>query len=85
MHFKNDLTFNVYLLFYLIYKKINLKFFPLTWREDDQISNAKVFKQGIHILKMTIKYIVNADKLLLLNNNEENSINNLDYKIILQK
>lgn len=84
MHFKNDLTFNVYLLFYLIYKKINLKFFPLIWREDDQISNAKVFKQCVHILKMTIKYIFNADKLLLLNN-EGNSINNINYKIILQK
>lgn len=81
MPFKNDLTFNVYLLFYFIYKKINFKFFPLTWREDDQISNAKVFKQGVHIIKMTIKYIFNADKLL----NKENSDNNLNYKIVFKK
>ena len=76
--FRNDLTFNVYLLFYLIYAKINFIFFPLTWREDDQISNAKVFKQGIHIIKMTFKYIFNAKKLL--HTNEAN--NNLNYKII---
>lgn len=66
---------------YFIYKKINFKFFPLTWREDDQISNAKVFKQGVHIIKMTIKYIFNADKLL----NKENSDNNLNYKIVFKK
>lgn len=76
--FRNDLTFNVYLLFYLIYYKTNFKFFPLTWREDDQISNAKVFKQGMHIIKMTFQYIFNAKKLL--QTNEAN--NNLNYKII---
>ncbi|WP_455144912.1 glycosyltransferase family 2 protein [Brachyspira pilosicoli] len=76
--FRNDLTFNVYLLFYLIYYRINFKFFPLTWREDDQISNAKVFKQGMHIINMTFKYVFNA-KILLM---EENSKNNFNYKII---
>ncbi|WP_096736296.1 dolichyl-phosphate mannose synthase [Brachyspira sp. G79] len=76
--FRNDLTFNVYLLFYLIHAKTNFLFFPLTWREDDQISNAKVFKQGIHIIKMTFKYVFNAKKLLT----EENAINNFEYNII---
>lgn len=38
------------------------------------------------ILKMTIKYIFDADKLLLLNNNEkENFANNLNYKVIFKK
>lgn len=76
--FRNDLTFNVYLLFYLIYYKTNFKFFPLTWREDDQISNAKVFKQGMHIIKMTFQYVFNDRKLL----SESDIMNNFNYKII---
>ena len=76
--FRNDLTFNVYLLFYLIYSKTKFKFFPLTWREDDQISNAKVFKQGIHIIKMTFKYVFNAKNLLT----KENVKNNFEYNVI---
>lgn len=76
--FRNDLTFNVYLLFYLIYSKTNILFFPLTWREDDQVSNAKVFKQGMHIIKMTFQYVFNPKKLLL----KGNVINNFNYNII---
>lgn len=63
MHFPDDLTFNVYMLLYGIWKKSSLKFFPLSWREDDQVSNAKIFKQGWHILKLIRKYIQNADNL----------------------
>jgi glycosyltransferase involved in cell wall biosynthesis len=55
--FPNNLTFNVYLLFYSIYIRSKLLFFPIEWREDDQVSNAKIFKQGFHILGMIIKYI----------------------------
>ena len=37
--------------------------------------------KGVYIIKMTIKYIFNADKLL----NKENSDNNLNYKIVFKK
>ncbi len=59
MYFINSLTFYVYLLIYIVDSKSKFKFFPLSWREDDQISNAKFFKQSIEILKITIKYIFN--------------------------
>jgi len=63
--FANDLTFNVYLLFWALKKKRSLCYFPLTWREDDQISNARVFKQAIHILSLAIKMVFNADSVLI--------------------
>ncbi len=56
MYFINSLTFYVYMLIYGVHSKSNFKFFPLTWREDDQISNAKFFKQAGEIFKITFKY-----------------------------
>jgi glycosyltransferase involved in cell wall biosynthesis len=55
--FKNNLTFNVYLLFYSVFVRSKIMFFPIEWREDDQVSNAKVMRQGIHILGMIAKYV----------------------------
>lgn len=55
--FPDDLTFNVYMLYYSIWKKSPTLFFPLSWREDDQVSNAKIFRQGWHILGLTLKFV----------------------------
>lgn len=63
MVFPDDLTFNVYMLYYSIWKQSLLRFFPLTWREDDQISNAKVVKQTGIILGLTFCYLINAERL----------------------
>lgn len=50
--FADDLTFNYYLIFGLADTGKRIAFFPIEWREDDQISNAKLFSQGIRMLKM---------------------------------
>ena len=55
-YFINTLTFNVYLLIYGVYSKSNFKFFPLTWREEDQVSNAKFMKQSMEIFKIVFRY-----------------------------
>lgn len=59
MAFIDNLTFNVYMLIYGVYSKSYFSFFSLTWREDDQISNAKFFKQAKEIFQITIKYVFN--------------------------
>ena len=69
-YFINTLTFNVYLLMYGVYSKSNFKFFPLTWREEDQISNAKFFKQSREILKVVFRYKFNKKKTFALTPNE---------------
>jgi len=84
LYFPNDLTFNVYLLFSGCYQKSKFRFFPLTWREDDQVSNAKVFKQGMRILKLLITYIFSAKKLFSGQANEYSQIN-YRYQIISQE
>lgn len=53
--FDNNLTFNIYMLFWSIKSRSSLKYFPLTWREEDQVSNAKVFKQAFQIFGMAIR------------------------------
>lgn len=55
--FPDDLTWNVYLLYYAVWQKNRLAFFPLSWREEDQVSNAKVFRQGWRIIKLTAAYM----------------------------
>ena len=68
MPFINSLTFYVYMLIYGVYSKSNFTFFPLTWREDDQVSNAKFFKQSIEIFKIVFKYKFNKKKTFGIEN-----------------
>lgn len=70
LRFINTLTFNVYLLIYGVYSKSDFRFFPLTWREEDQISNAKFFKQTKEILKVVMKYKFNKKKTFSEEDNE---------------
>ena len=57
--FPDRLTFNCWMLFAADYYKQSTKFFPITWREEDQISNVKMFSQAKITLKMALKYRFN--------------------------
>lgn len=76
MYFPNSLTFNVYMLLYGIFKKSKFRFFPLEWREEDQVSNAKFLKQSIEILKLAIAYF--GDRKTLFEK-EENEFSTVEY------
>lgn len=76
LNFPNSLTFNVYMLLYGIFAKSKFRFFPLEWREDDQISNAKFFKQSMEILKLAIEYLSDKDRLF---NGAENEYSKQAY------
>lgn len=69
-YFINTLTFNVYMLIYGVYSKSNFDFFALTWREEDQISNAKFVKQSKEIFKVVMQYKFNKKKTFSLIENE---------------
>lgn len=77
LYFPNNLTFNVYMLFYGIFVHSKFKFFAITWREEDQISNAKLFKQSLEIFNLALKYIFCAKKLF---SKQENEFSNLKYE-----
>ena len=63
LNFPNNLTFNVFMLYYSFWKRSPTAFFPLTWREDDQVSNARIFRQAWIILGLTWRYLVGARAL----------------------
>lgn len=44
--YADDLTFNYFLTFGMVERKMRLRFFPIHWREDDQISNVKLVSQA---------------------------------------
>lgn len=47
----DDLTFNCYFLISLLMRNEEIKFFPINWLEEDQISNARLIKQSIKTLR----------------------------------
>lgn len=83
--FSNDLTFNCYMLLFSVSQKHKINFFPITWREDDQISNVKLYSQakktfkiawdffisGVASLKMANKNI-SMDELYFIDHNKGN-------------
>jgi len=50
LRFADDLTFNYYLILAVAARNHTLRFFPLTWREEDQVSNAKLGRMGFQML-----------------------------------
>ncbi|MCQ2016306.1 glycosyltransferase family 2 protein [Clostridium butyricum] len=81
MSFPNNLTFNVYMLLYGLFSKSKFDFFALSWREDDQVSNAKLFSQSREILSLVFKYKINKDKLFKVVDNQYSRLT-YDYDIV---
>lgn len=65
LKYSDDLTFNYYLLLGSCYRCLKQRFFPLSWREDDQISNAKLFRQGRRMLAMLIQRLISPAVFML--------------------
>lgn len=57
--FPDRLTFNYCMILASNYYKQDIKFFPISWREDDQVSNVKMTSQALNVLKMLFKYMFN--------------------------
>jgi glycosyltransferase involved in cell wall biosynthesis len=60
----DNLTFHCYYLLNIFANSIQYRYFPITWRTEDQVSNAKLVKQSIEILKILTKYIFHQKKFL---------------------
>ena len=62
--FPDKLTFNCCMLFAADYYNHDIKFFTLSWREEDQISNVKMFSQSKITLLIALKYRLNKKFVL---------------------
>lgn len=65
--FSDNLMFNCYMLFANSLYKTKVKFFPISWREDDQVSNVKLFSQALSTLKIAGGYFFATNKSKFLN------------------
>lgn len=54
--FPDRLTFNYCMIMAMDYYNQKVKFFPISWREEDQASNVKLTSQALNVLKMLGKY-----------------------------
>jgi hypothetical protein len=82
LNYPNDLTFDVHILLRAINLKHNIKFFPITWTEEDQISNAKVMRQGFLVLSLFTRYLFKKQKVLKFAKSTDSYKN---YKIVFEK
>ena len=62
--FADDLTFNLYLVFGIAAKGLRMTFFPLSWREDDQVSNARLARISLRVLRLLAARILRAGDFL---------------------
>ena len=53
----DDLRFNVFLLLQLIDRRRRLTFFPISWREEDQVSNVRLVSQALRTLAIAWDYL----------------------------
>lgn len=62
--YPDNLTFNCYMLFGLAAYHQSHVFFPITWREEDQISNVKMTRQAWQTLKMAVQFLIQKEVFL---------------------
>ena len=60
----DNLMFNYCMIMCSSYLKHKIKFFPIIWREDDQVSNVKLTSQAITVLKLLWSFVINKKKFM---------------------
>lgn len=70
MHFPDDLTFNYFLILGQSIRGWKLRFFPISWREEDQISNLRIVRQTKQLLKLLALFSVRREAFLFAEHRE---------------
>ncbi len=77
--FPDNLVFNYTMILASHFFKQNIKFFPISWSEDDQKSNVKMLSQSITVLQLLFQYKLNKQKFMK-KEHRDNTINYYTYK-----
>lgn len=64
LRYKDNLIFNYCMVMGSAYYKHRVKFFPIIWREDDQVSNVKMVNQAITVLRLLASYVLHKEKFV---------------------
>lgn len=63
----DDLTFNYHMILRSIATGWKMRFFPLAWREEDQVSNVKLVRQSLRVLSLPAAYLLSRRAYLARN------------------
>lgn len=61
--FPDNLMFNYCMILASHYYDHDICFYPVSWREEDQVSNVKMVNQAITVLKMAFAYLFDKEKI----------------------
>lgn len=61
--FPDNLMFNYVMILASHYYQHDIIFYPVSWREDDQVSNVKMVNQAITVLKMAFAYFFHHETI----------------------
>ena len=64
MHYPDTLYFNDLMILASCYYEQDMYFYPISWREEDQVSNNKLWKFSCSLLKMLCNYTKNKKKYI---------------------
>jgi glycosyltransferase involved in cell wall biosynthesis len=81
--FPDNLMFNYCMIMASDYYKHNIAFFPISWREDDQVSNVKMMNQAINVLKMLGSYFIKKEQFIT-SEMREKQIDQYSAKVIAE-
>lgn len=62
--YKDNLMFNYCMILGSYHKKLDIRYFPIRWSEDDQVSNVKMMNQAMEVLKILGLYAFRRKKFL---------------------
>ena len=62
MKYKDNLVFNYCMIMGSSYYGHHVRFFPIIWREDDQVSNVKMVSQAAAVLRLLGQFVRNRKK-----------------------
>lgn len=63
MRLPDDLYFNPYLLAAMVDRGMRIRFFPISWREDDQVSNVHMASQALKTLNAAREFLTDRTAL----------------------
>lgn len=71
LKYKDNLMFNYCMILGSAYYGHSIRFFPICWREDDQVSNVKMVNQAVTVLKLLGSFMLNKKKFIEAEHRDE--------------
>ena len=81
--YPDKMFFNAVMILGASYFKQKILFFPISWKEDDQVSNVRLLSIGLELLKMTFLYIFRR-KAYMHSDMRREIINEYTYQIVYE-